>query len=458
VALVAVAAHAISLGGDLLPYDDDTFVLRNPLFGEGPLLERLAAVLTRPYYAAYHPLHLLSYWIDRALLRDVPAGGHLLNVCLFALGAVLLFLFLERLLPPGRTAFYAALLYAAHPIHVESVAWLSSRKDVLCLLFGTGGMLAYSRGRPWLGQGLLVAAMLSKIIAAALPLFLVAAEALLPAQPGLAPRLGRSLRRLAPALLAAVILGLAAVRAEHGAEAIRDVPWAAHGMVGALGWYLRRLVFPYPLSARYEFGPMTSLADPRVSLSALLLAALTALAIRAYVRRRATLPALCLSWFLLGVAPVSNVFPLAQFVADRYLLLASIGFALGAGAAFATLERLLPRVAPALLLLTVGALTGGSATRSLVWESELSLWADAARKAPRDPATRLNYGSALGSCGDLDGAEREFRAALALRPGLGPAERNLARVRARRARTAAGSRPATGSRIRPTTEAGCAGP
>ena len=148
VAAVFAAALLINLPtlryGFLTSWDDPTYVVDNPWI-RGFTRENLAFVFTRPYFANFLPLHLVSYMVDYSFWKLNPVGYHLQSVLLNAANAVLAFWVVRRLLGGFLPALIAALLFAVHPSHVEAVAWVSIRKDVLSTTFLLLTVLFYLR-------------------------------------------------------------------------------------------------------------------------------------------------------------------------------------------------------------------------------------------------------------------------------------------------------------------------
>ncbi|MBN1772091.1 MAG: hypothetical protein JXB32_12555, partial [Deltaproteobacteria bacterium] len=132
VVVAVAAAYAPGLTGDLLRWDDDRLAYENPLVGP-PYAANTVRMFGSIQNEAWQPLHTASYQLDHALWNLHPVGSHLFNLALFALGVALLLAFLRRLGAPVVVAVVGVLLFALHPSHVESVVWVSGRKDVLSL-------------------------------------------------------------------------------------------------------------------------------------------------------------------------------------------------------------------------------------------------------------------------------------------------------------------------------------
>ena len=147
---IAVLVHAQTLGFPfLMTWDDPAYIVHNPWI-RGLTLENVRFAFTAPYFSNYLPLHLVSYMVDYSLWGLNPFGFHLQSVILAGLNAVLALFVVRRLFGSFTLGVVAALLYAVHPSHVEAVAWVSIRKDLLSTVFLLLTLILYdeaARGR-----------------------------------------------------------------------------------------------------------------------------------------------------------------------------------------------------------------------------------------------------------------------------------------------------------------------
>ncbi|HVZ50226.1 MAG TPA: glycosyltransferase family 39 protein, partial [Gemmatimonadaceae bacterium] len=239
VAGVTIVAFLPTLHNGFVAWDDDKNFLNNPDY-RGLGLPQLRWMWTTFLLGHYVPLAWMSLGLDYLLWGMRPAGYHLTSLLIHAATAVLVFRIALRLLPTGHgrmgAAAFAALVFAVHPLRVESVAWATERRDVLCGCFYFAAVLSYLRyaagdGRRWYGITLLLAAcaMLSKGTAVTLPLLLavLCVYPLRRAGPPFGPRSGatrRVLAELAPLIVMAALTGVIALvalpgRAQLGAGA-----------------------------------------------------------------------------------------------------------------------------------------------------------------------------------------------------------------------------------------------
>ena len=175
-----------AVGNDFVNWDDDRNFLDNSSY-RGLSFENLKWMFTTFHLGHYHPLTWFTLGLDYVLWGMNPSGYHLTNALLHAATSWLVYLVVLQLLQLARreeeptpallfSATLGALIFAIHPLRVESVAWVSERRDVLSGLFYVGSVLLYLRGRLWTSVGVFAAALLSKVIVAGLPIVLLALD------------------------------------------------------------------------------------------------------------------------------------------------------------------------------------------------------------------------------------------------------------------------------------------
>lgn len=413
VGLGAALLHARALGHQFLNWDDNRFITGNRLFLTGGWAY-VRAALTEVQFDAYHPLHLLAYLPDRWLWPESPLGFHALNLLLFGLDAALLFALCRRLGGSVVAAAAATLLFAAHPLTVEPVAWVSARKDLLAAAFFLGALLVED-GRPLEerraapgGVALFVGALLSKSSALCLPPIL---WCWLVWMRGARPRAASW--RSAPYALLAIVEAIAVVTIWRGHQMIplRPTP-APVDVLATLATYARRLLWPSDLAALY---PATM---PAPALSAALALAVAVMAAATW--RRWSGPArFALVAFLLALLPVANVVPVAFRFADRYAFLALIVLVPPAAVGLDALAR----AGGARRALTLGAaaavflaLTFTTIGLGASWHDSGALWARATTIQPDAFMARLKFGETLRDRREWGEAAGQYQAAVRLRP------------------------------------------
>ncbi|MFN8641984.1 MAG: glycosyltransferase family 39 protein [Candidatus Binatia bacterium] len=445
---IALTYHDSFAGGFV---SDDTGAILN-----NPLLRSLDLATVGQIFASfddsnYIPLKVLSLAIDQRLWGPAPFGYHLGNLLLHVACALLVWRILLRLQLSAGAALLVTVLWALHPLQVESVAWMSERKNVLSGAFFFAAFLVYLRfaasGRwtTYLGVlALFALALLSKMNTVVLPVLCLAYDALV------ARRLGRRSLLASLPLFAAgaavVWYNLAGNRIHgarfHGGSAV--VTWLSSATVPPR--YLANALWPTDLRAFYHVPLHGSPFDPPVALSLLFLVALAGLF--AWLAPRRGREAFWLLWAGVTLAPMLNIVPFPALMQDRYMYLALLGVlaapatALDAGVRGQPARRLLA----ALAALAALALALASERRVPVWRDEISLWRDwglrewylpvdvgpvrvrgsnehlaileaAARERPDDAIVRHNLGAILYERGDLARARVELETAQQLGTG-----------------------------------------
>ena len=398
VALVLFTAllYAKSLAVPIQEWDDYVYLFRDARLDQLSW-ENLQRILTQSFFANYHPVTTLTFAFDRAVWGTWVPGFHLTHIAFYIGGVLGLYFLFARVLGSRPAALAAAAIYSAHTIHVESVAWLASRKDVVCLFFYATALLAYIRyaeepRRRWpaylLTMVLAAAAMLSKGYAVILPAALLAYDFCIV---GRVTR--RSLLDKIPFLIIAAAVALLTVNAQDRDSALVHSTIDGSRRVALLAkvfaLYLGRTLLPIDLSAFYTIArePIGSTALIGFLLALALVAAFITL------RRRIPAAAFGIALYLLPLATVMNVFfRLPIWMADRYLFFPTIGSSLALAALGKSLSRRRPapsRAGPAqpvhralgvLALLTVALYSALTLARIDLWTSRVRLWSDVVRK------------------------------------------------------------------------------
>jgi Tfp pilus assembly protein PilF len=425
--------------------DDDLYVRKNPLVSEGLSPQFAARYFTTPVAGNWHPLTILSLALDAQLWGPAPRVFHLANVVYHALAVGVAFLVLCGLTgAPLRSALVAA-VFAAHPLHVEPVAWISGRKDVLSgLLFwlALGAYHLYARrpstGRWTLVTALFVLGLMSKPILVVLPALLL----LLDIWPLNRPRKDWSSRRdlvvekLPWIALSAAASAIAVVTQSHAGalQSLDNLPlsWRLrNALISAVG-YLREVLWPSELTPLHPFSHDPPAWDHAL-LASLLLAAISALAVLLRRRRPALLTGWL--WFVVTLLPVAGFVQLGgQRMADRYLYLPLAGLSIALSWAVARRPGkdaggwVNWRIGAATLAL--GALAVAASAQVRYWKNEETLYRRALATA-RDDEKWLAYhgiGLALYEKDDLRGAAGVFAETIRRRPDYAPAYHGLATV------------------------------
>ena len=425
---------------DFVGYDDQGYVYGNARVLAGLDADGVRWAFTTLDEANWHPLVWLSLMLDVELHGGTPGGFHRTNSLLHVANGLLLFALLAAMSGErGKSAFVAA-LFAIHPLHVESVAWISSRKDVLSTLFGLLALLAYaryvrSRGVRWYAAALAAYAcsLLSKQMLVTLPFLLL----LLDYWPlgRLEPRAPGTIRRLVleklPFLTLAAAFSVIVYYAQQHGEAVRSaeaLPLVARFLNAPVAYvlYLAKTVWPAGLAAFYPHpGAAVSIAEAVGA--ALLLVGVSIVAWWQVSRS----PFLFVGWFwFLGMlVPVLGLVQVGgQQRADRYTYLPIVGlFVIVAWFAPRLFpqtpwrNRLLSGVAATVVVLLAFTARAQTAT----WRNTETLFEHALAVTPNNAIAHLNLGSYLGQTGRHEEALEHVERAVAIAPDNAAARNNL---------------------------------
>lgn len=473
-----------------LNYDDNEYVTANPHVLEGLTAEGVAWAFTHAHSSNWHPVTWIAHMVDVDLYGAEPSDAgrhHLANVFVHAVATVLLAWLGFTWTGRWWASLLVAALFGLHPLHVESVAWISERKDTLSAVFGFATLLAWTgyvrrggAGRYALTTVLLALGLMTKPILVTWPLVMLVLE-FWPLRRDLTWR-RRTVEKLpwfglAAASAVATVLAQSSNQAVRSVAAVPPVDRIVNAIHSTLA-YLGKLIAPLDLSVLYPHWSTTpGLNGPPAAQTAIelvILVAITALAFRLWRRNGERLPLAAWALWLILLAPVIGLIQVGdQAMADRYTYLPSIPvFAVFAGA-LVRMERSDPRArAPLALLagLLLLACCLGSYRRAGVWRDSEALFRDAlayedanpnahlnlgealsrrgddeqaithfesaARLQPGNPMAHFDLGNSLRDQGDLDAAERAYRTALDVDPGYAAAASNLGDLLARQGRFA----------------------
>jgi protein O-mannosyl-transferase len=434
--LAAIAFEGVRRCG-FVAFDDNLYVYDHPLVTRGLTWEGVrwafAADLwfESPHADYWMPVTILSRMLDVELFGLRASGHHVMNAAFHALNAALVFLMLEGLTGARWRSAFAAALFAVHPLTVESVAWVTERKDVLSGLFWTLTVIAYTRhaatGRRAAyvaAMALMAAGLMAKPTLVTLPMVLLALDFWpLRRLPARRERVAALLAEKAPFFvlsLASAAVTLAAHSRGGHLAALDHVPLAARiaNAVWSLVLYVGKIVWPVGLAVPYPY-VRTSLLSGRIALAGLLLAVAAYLVMRSARARPYLLTGS--AWYALALLPVLGVVQTGQQGhADRfmYVPLVGVGIVLAWGAAdLASASPILRRLAPWAAAAALGGCVALTRAQVEHWRSTVSLFTHAVQVTRDNHVAHHNLATALAMDGDLVGAERHYREALRIRPG-----------------------------------------
>jgi tetratricopeptide (TPR) repeat protein len=425
IAAVVLAAYWPALQCGFINYDDPAYVTANPSVQSGVNWHGIKWALTTSHAANWHPLTWLSHMIDFELYGLNPLGHHLTSLLFHTANSVLLFLLLNKMTGAmGRSAFVAA-IFALHPLRVESVVWVSERKDVLSAFFGILTIWSYfkfeiTKRRFFFVLSLLLFALgvAAKPMLVTLPFVLVLLD-YWPLKRAISWRL--IAEKIPFLVLAAACMVITFLVQNPSMENFpAGARWA--NVPVAYARYLSKFFWPFHLSFFYSYRAW-SLWD--VAGATLLLALVSGVVI--WRLRQQPYLAVGWAWFLGMLAPTIGLVQAgSQSMADRYTYLPGIGIGI---MVVWTLHEWAPGRAAiaggALFLAVCSILTWRQAH---IYQDSETLWRATLREDPRCLVALDNLTRCLIDKGEITEALARSREALAIRPSDAEAENNLAAI------------------------------
>ena len=418
--LIAVfAVYANTLQNEFTNWDDGPLIVEN-LKIRSLDFENVKKIFDYKADGTYQPVRVFSYAIDYHFWGLNPVGYHIHNILLHALAAVLVYLIVLRIVPVlvhsvtaseigsvQHIAVLTALFFAVHPVHVESVAWLSGRKYVLLSFFAFLSFYCHvlntQQSKYSWGLGIL------SLITALLAVFSSPFGVVLPVlfflydfcrHPSNNPitmlkqnrvfylPYGVFLVLAVPKLFSVLIMG--STRDHHMGNPFETLKT----MLSVLYDYTRNYLLPFWLNARYPDMVDLPVFYYKIIVSCLFLAGAGVMLVR-QVQAREKWALFCFGWMLIAWMPVSNLIPLSTKMADRYVYLASFGVFLWATiAVFHNVPDRFRQVAVKGLWIFLVVCAGLTIERNTVWRNSITLWQDSLKKNPMNIVALTDMGAA----------------------------------------------------------------
>lgn len=458
VLLLTFAVYLPSLQNSFVQWDDDAYIFENPFIRSFD-----AGFFRRAFFSFYaanwHPLTWISHALDYAVWGLNPMGHHLANNILHAVNTFLVVLLAARLIEVvqnSRFAFHdsrftliaagvTGLLFGLHPLHVESVAWASERKDLLCALFFLLSVLTYVSYRSHkanktyiLSLCFFILALLSKPMAVSLPIILLILDWYPFKRINSINSFWPALMEKIPFLILSLISSMLTLLAQRSGDAIlstAEVPLWTRTIAAAksLLAYLLKMIYPVDLVPFYPYPVNTSFLSlgfiPVVFTAGMTIAGIA-------TARKQKLWLAAWGYFVVTLAPVLGIVQVgSQAMADRYSYLPSIGPFLIAALGFAWLVNklnmtikhgliswLVPAAAAVFVFSSLGYLT----VRQIgIWKGSMDLWNYVIDKEPMTYFAYNNRGITLFQMGQIDAAIDDYNKSIAIYPNYFKAHYNM---------------------------------
>ena len=409
-------------------WDDSTYITKNSDLKDFSLTG-IIHICSSFYIQNYHPLTMLSYLMEYHFFGANPLGYHITSLILHLLNCIFVFWLVFLLSESIIVTFIAAMLFAIHPLHVESVAWIAERKDLLYSLFSLAGFIAYIH---YLKKGkrvyyficlfLFFLSLLSKAMAVTFPLVLFLIDYLFKRKFD-----KESFFEKIPFFALAFIFLLIGSITFHVLAFWPGWSFMAvfrQGMIAAyaITFYLYKILLPVGLSCLYPYPGINETSTFQYLFFPLIVAILAALVVfsRKYTRKIVfgSLFFLCTIFLALQISPFAN-----SIVADRYTYLASVGlfYLSGEGVRWFYLRLNLPASVknlffPVIFIGLILVLFSLSWQRCKVWKNSLVLWSDALKRYPDLPVAYYNRGNAYLDQKDYGKAIDDYNRAIQIAP------------------------------------------
>ncbi|MCX6267700.1 MAG: tetratricopeptide repeat protein, partial [Bacteroidetes bacterium] len=441
-ALIAIAtfiAYLPALKGVFTNWDDMVYIGANPYI-KSISAKNLAAIFSENYMGNYHPLAMLSLAIDYQINKFDPFVFHLTNILIHIINSILVLVVLKQLTGKLHLAAIAALLFGVHALHVESVAWISERKDVLYTFFYLLSLYSYIRYVPkkdqkWYGLSFLffLLSCLSKgqAVTLAVTLFLVDIF------------MGRKwtdfkvLMEKVPFLILALIFGIVAFQAQTGADATimanfplqQRIAFASYGLL----MYILKLFYPFALSVYYPYPILGNVGEVPFLYWLCIIPAITFLVLVYMSWKRSKVLFFGMSFFLVNIVLLLQLLPVGRAImADRYAYIPSIGYFFLVGF-YLTDKKYIKneKITWAVVGFYTMLLMFLTFQQSKVWLNSNTLWSDAIEKNPRVPVAWYNRGNTKLDSADNKGAIIDYTECINLDPSFWRAYINRGNARSR---------------------------
>jgi protein O-mannosyl-transferase len=426
-ALIPLLVYVPVFQAQFIGFDDDEYVFANPHVLGGITLANLRWAFVTTHAANWHPVTWISLMLNSQYFGSSAGAFHAVNLFLHVANTLLLFLWLyDSTAAKWRGALVAA-LFALHPLHVESVAWISERKDVLSALFWMLALIVYTDyaktgriSRYFFALLLFGIGLMAKPMLVTLPIVLLLLD-YWPLGRFAERRTLRLLIEKLPFLAFSIASSVVTLFAQHGVHAVASLDIApifvrAQNAPIACIAYIGKLFWPIGLAVFYPYNRHPSLLLAFLSLATLVIVSAVAILIRRHKGYVLT----GWFWFLITLVPVIGIVQVGlQSMADRYTYIPFIGlFIILAWGGWDALNRLrIPPFVQALAASVALVLCAGLTRAQLrYWHDSIALFQHALNLTVGDGAAAANLGYALAEQGQHDKAIAHYKAVLQSHP------------------------------------------
>jgi len=431
---------------EFLSYDDIAYVTENPYVSRGVTRDGIVAAFTKPQNGGWSPVATLTHMIDVDIFGLDPGPPHFINLIFHCSNTILLFFLLFAMTRARWPSAFVAALFALHPLHVESVAWLSGRKDVLSMHFMLMTLRFYLRHveKPTWKTSILVvvhflAALLSKPMVVTLPVLLLLLDfwplrRLAGTSPVLAEKRRAALRLVRekiPLFICSLVISVITILAQRAGGSVHmfdEYSWYERTGNALVSYFAYIWATLWPVNLAPHYPHPGALPIWIVLGAAVLLLIITSVAV---LRMRKS-PYLVTGWgwLLVSLLPVIGLIPIGNFArADRFTYIPHIGLFIIFAWGLEELTRRVPQrksVLVACAMVLFASMIAATFRQVSHWRDSIALFQHALAVSPESPVVRNRLGSELmRRAGDLETAEQHLREAVKFAPRYGDAHNNL---------------------------------
>lgn len=399
----------------------------------------------------YRPVVTLSYFMDYSLWRLNPFGYHLTNLTLHIINALLLYFFIRLIAPGRKIALLGSLLFALHPVNSEVVNNISFREDLLVFLFCISSFILFIKSEGLRGirrSGFYIAslilfflALFSKEMAITLPFLLVLYDYYFVAPPRQERPWARFKSRYAGYIIIALFyLWVRFFLIANNAEPPLTYPGGSFysdilTMSRVLAAYIRWLIFPVGILVSMpaqSYLVSDSVSDPHVLASLFLIAAILAIAVK--TRKKSGEISFGIFWFFIALLPVSNIIPISNYIASRYLYMPLAGFSVAFSVFLLRLDNIkfwslppgaLRQIRKDTILLILVFYSVFTVAGNALWSNDTVFFGEMAERYPDNALVHLSLGNSLRRSGLAADSIAEYKTAIDLNPALADAYNGL---------------------------------
>jgi len=422
-----------SFSFDYAYFDDADYVLKNPVVMEGLSWQGIYWAMTSLQLSNWHPLTWMSHMLDVSLFGSAPGPAHIHNVVLHGINSILVYALLLRWAGAFVPAVLLSLIFLVHPLHVESVAWIAERKDLLCALFYLLSLLLYDKFRRtsqcrWYIATMVCAllALMAKAMAVSLPVVMVLLDLTLYRTendrrlPSLRAIIISILGKLPLIFMVAAACAVAVI-AQDGNQALAYL--SAHSFTDRLETaasayliYIKQWLLPLNLVAFYPLSTQGTLAAWLLPSLAVFLLCATAMAFWKQIPQ----VTLGWAWYVVTLLPVVGLVQVgAQAHADRYMYLPSIGLLLIAGTLFPARKNARYQSAITLAALFTVFLGALCYLQVSTWKNQYTVFSRVLELEGPNHKAHIHLTGFYLRYGELDKAEKHATASISMAPKLG---------------------------------------